>query len=113
MKFSEGGLPEFFLTKIRSKFFSKSPVENISCRVRPGNLRAGHVHPCKSPRAGRLSRGGGATRNDPGVISEPVRGEGLVTGTGGNGLFKSVNGNATEIFSYKGNDYCEAHQIGT
>jgi hypothetical protein len=51
--------------------------------------------------------------NDPGVISEPVRGEGLDTGTGGNGLFKSVSGNGTEIFSSKGNDYCEAHQIGT
>ena len=33
VKFSEGGLPEFFLTKIRSKFFRESPVENISCRA--------------------------------------------------------------------------------
>jgi len=28
------------LPKIRSEFFSESPVENFSCRARPGNFQA-------------------------------------------------------------------------
>ena len=69
MKFPEGGLPEFFSPKIRSEFFSESPVENFSCRARPENFRAGPARTCKSSGVERLSHDGGATINDPGVVS--------------------------------------------